>query len=60
MRLYLLQADKKQQVIDNHGEQKWQSMLDQLEDEDKIQMTYLQVLPNFLRQAAESLSEVYA
>jgi GMP synthase-like glutamine amidotransferase len=60
MRLYLLQADKKQQVIENHGEQKWQSMLDQLEDEDKIQMTYLQVLPNFLRQAAESLSEVYA
>jgi hypothetical protein len=60
MRLYLLQADKKQQVIENHGEQKWQSMLDQLEDEDKIHMTYLQVLPNFLRQAAESLSEVYA
>jgi homoserine O-succinyltransferase len=55
MRSYLLQEEKKQQVILQHGEAKWQSMLDQLEDEDKIRLTYLQVIPNFLTQAAESL-----
>ena len=60
MRRYLLQADKKEQVIAQHGEQKWKNMLDQLEDDDKIQLTYGQVLPNFLRQAAGSLLEVCA
>ncbi|MFM7671241.1 MAG: glutamine amidotransferase-related protein [Bacteroidota bacterium] len=58
MRLYLLQEEKKQQVIKDHGEPKWKSMLDQLEDEDKIRLTHLQVIPNFLNQAAESLLEV--
>ncbi len=55
MRLYLLQDDKKHQVIETHGELKWKTMLDQLEDEDKIRLTYFQVIPNFLNQAAESL-----
>ncbi len=58
MRLYLLQEEKKQQVIEHHGEAKWQSMLDHLEDSDKIRLTYSQVIPNFLRLAAESLLEV--
>jgi len=58
MRSYLLQDEKKQQVIQAHGEQKWKSMLEQLEDEDKIRLTYSQVIPNFLNQAAESLLEI--
>lgn len=60
MQLYLLQEDRKQQVIENHGEAKWKSMLEQLGDSDKIQLTYSQVLPNFLNQAAEALLSVEA
>lgn len=60
MRMYLLQDEKKKQVIETHGEPKWRSMIDQLEDEDKIRLTYLQVIPNFLNQAAESLLEITA
>lgn len=33
-------------------------MLEQLEDEDKIRLTYSQVIPNFLNQAAETLLEI--
>ena len=60
MQLYLLQDDRKQQVIENHGEAKWKSMLEQLGDADKIQLTYQQVIPNFLNQAAEALLSVEA
>ena len=60
MQLYLLQEDRKQQVIENHGEAKWKSMLEQLGDADKIQLTYSQVIPNFLNQAAESLLSIEA
>ncbi len=60
IQLYLLQEDRKQQVIENHGEAKWKSMLEQLGDADKIQLTYSQVIPNFLNQAAESLLSIEA
>ncbi|MEY4891690.1 MAG: hypothetical protein RIQ34_302 [Bacteroidota bacterium] len=60
MQLYLLQEDRKQQVIENHGEAKWKSMLEQLGDADKIQLTYSQVIPNFLNQAAEALLSIEA
>ncbi|MFL9485030.1 type 1 glutamine amidotransferase [Chitinophagaceae bacterium LWZ2-11] len=45
---YLQQADKKQAVIHEHGEAKWQSMVEQLQDPDKIIKTYHTILPNFL------------
>ena len=48
MRMYLLRDDKKQTVIENHGEPKWQSMIEQLQDPDKILWTHNHVLPNFL------------
>lgn len=51
MRMYLQREDKKQTVIENHGEEKWQSMVEQLMDPDKIMWTYHQVLPNFLNVA---------
>lgn len=51
MRMYLQREDKKQTVIENHGEKKWQSMVEQLMDPDKIMWTYQQVLPNFLNLA---------
>ena len=48
MSRYLQREDKKQMVIKNHGFEKWQSMIEQLNDPDKILFTYSHILPNFL------------
>jgi homoserine O-succinyltransferase len=48
MSMYLQREDKKQTVIENHGEPKWKSMVEQLQDPEKIMWTYRHVLPNFL------------
>jgi homoserine O-succinyltransferase len=55
MSLHLQKPDKKQTVIENHGEPKWQSMIDQLNDPDKIMHTYSHILPNFLNNAVEKM-----
>lgn len=55
MTMYLLREDKKRTVISNHGEAKWSSMIEQLNDPDKIRYTYAHVLPNFLKLATEEL-----
>ena len=60
MTMYLLRADKKQMVIENHGFAKWQSMIEQLNDPDKISYTYSHVLPNFLNEAVNRLLPVKA
>ena len=57
MSMYLQRDDKKKNVIDNHGEEKWKSMLEQLQDPDKIMYTYKHILPNFLNQAVGELVE---
>jgi homoserine O-succinyltransferase len=54
MSMYLRRDDRKQVVIAEHGEEKWKSMIDQLEDPDKIRWTYSHVIPNFLTHALES------
>jgi len=53
MTMYLQRSDKKELVIENIGLEKWQSMIEQLNDPDKIRWTYAHVLPNFLDQALE-------
>jgi len=53
MTMYLQRKDKKEMVIENHGIDKWQSMIDHLNDPDKISCTYSHVIPNFLDQAIE-------
>ena len=55
MSLYLQTASKKQTVIENHGEAKWQSMIDQLNDPEKIMFTYSHILPNFLTLAVNKM-----
>jgi homoserine O-succinyltransferase/O-acetyltransferase len=57
MSMYLQTEEKKQTVIENHGEAKWKSMIEQLNDPDKIMYTYNHILPNFLNQAIENLKE---
>ena len=55
MSMYLQREDKKKYVIENYGEEKWQTMIKHLNDPDKISWTYSHVLPNFLNQASEHL-----
>ncbi|MBS1639426.1 MAG: GMP synthase [Bacteroidetes bacterium] len=50
MSMYLQREDKKKVVTEQHGEAKWKSMLEQLQDPDKIMCTYNHILPNFLNQ----------
>jgi homoserine O-succinyltransferase len=51
MSMYLQRADKKELIIQTHGEAKWQNMLEHLSDPDKILWTYNCILPNFLNNA---------
>ena len=60
MSMYLHTEEKKKTVIENHGEQKWRSMLEHLNDPDKIMWTYTHILPNFLNHAIEQLQPVLA
>jgi len=55
MSMYLQRADKKATVIAEYGEEKWSSMVEQLQDPDKILSTYHHILPNFLNQAVGEL-----
>ena len=57
MTMYLQREDKKKTVIETHGEEKWRSMLEHLNDPDKIVFTYSHVIPNFLNMAVEDLVE---
>jgi homoserine O-succinyltransferase/O-acetyltransferase len=58
MGLYLQTDEKKKTVIENHGQAKWESMIQHLNDPDKIMWTYAHVLPNFLFLAVEALQPV--
>jgi len=58
MSLYLQTPEKKETVITNHGEAKWKSMIDQLNDPDKIMSTYAHILPNFLNMAVGKMEPV--
>lgn len=51
MSMYLQREDKKKTVIENHGQKKWQSMIQHLNDPDKIINTYSHIVPNFLSNA---------
>ncbi|MEO6668791.1 MAG: GMP synthase [Ferruginibacter sp.] len=51
MALYLQTEEKKKTVIENHGHEKWKTMIEHLNDPDKIMSTYAHILPNFLNTA---------
>lgn len=55
MSLYLQTEEKKKNLIENYGEAKWQSMIDGLNDPEKIMWTYAHILPNFLNSCLEQL-----
>lgn len=58
MSMYLQTEEKKKTVIDNHGYEKWKSMIEHLEDPDKILLTYSHIIPNFLHQSVFSKDTV--
>lgn len=55
MSMYLQTEDKKKTVIENYGEEKWKTMIEGLNDPEKIMWTYTHILPNFLNIASEQL-----
>jgi len=58
MLIRLKHKDKKKIVIENYGLEKWKSMIEQLNDPEKILWTHDHILPNFLNIALNSLYEV--
>jgi len=58
MSMYLQTDEKKKTVIENYGLEKWQSMIEHLNDPDKISWTNAHILPNFLSIAVEHLLAV--
>jgi imidazoleglycerol phosphate synthase glutamine amidotransferase subunit HisH len=58
MSMYLQREDKKKTVIENHGYEKWESMIEQLNDPDKISQTNKLILPNFLKNAFLEISSI--
>jgi GMP synthase-like glutamine amidotransferase len=58
VRNLLLKDDKKKEVVSEHGLDKYNEMLEHLEDPDKITLTQNTIIPNFLDQAVLSLQEM--
>ena len=57
MSMYLQRDDRKHTVIAEHGEAKWKSMIEQLDDPDKIRWTYSHIIPNFLDYSLRSIPQ---
>jgi len=57
MKNWLMKAEKKKEVVDEHGIGKYNEMLERLDDPDKITHTQATIIPNFLDQAVLSLQE---
>ncbi|MDB4921685.1 GMP synthase [Mucilaginibacter sp.] len=53
----LVKEEKKNEVVAEHGLDKYNEMLDRIEDQDKITHTQNTIIPNFLDQAVLSLQE---
>jgi homoserine O-succinyltransferase/O-acetyltransferase len=60
MSMYLQTEEKRNTVIESHGEDKLRSMLEHLDDPDKIIWTHAHILPNFLNQTIGLLQEQFA
>jgi homoserine O-succinyltransferase/O-acetyltransferase len=55
MSKYLSSDDKKKAVIKTHGLEKYNDMIDKLDDPDKILLTESIIIPTFLKRASESI-----
>ena len=57
MREHLLKEEKKQQIIELHGEAKYNEMMAFLDDPQILERTQSQIIPSFLDQAINALQE---
>ena len=55
MHFHFSQPERKQNIIKKFGEQKYQMILNHLDDDDKIMLTESVMIPTFLRTSAEAL-----
>ncbi len=60
MMVYFRQPEKRQFVIDTHGESKYHSMLDALDDTDKIPLTRATIIPTFLEMGIQAMMMQFA
>lgn len=58
MRKHLLQPEKRWQVVKEHGAEKYDSMIEQLNDPDKIMFTHDHFIPAFLDEALLTPAQV--
>jgi GMP synthase-like glutamine amidotransferase len=58
MSIHLQTEEKRKTVIENYGEEKLISMLEHLNDPDKIRWTYSHILPNFLNHSIGRLESM--
>lgn len=57
MSAYIQKEATKNMIIENHGIEKWESMIEQLHDSDKIPHTYKTILPNFIEHAIKQINQ---
>jgi len=58
MSLHLQTEEKRNTVIENYGIEKWKSMIEHLNDPDKILFTYSHILPTFLANSINSMQVI--
>ncbi len=58
MSLNLQKPERRKVVVENYGESKWESMIEQLSDPEKIMHTYSVIIPNFLKNVVEKMDVV--
>lgn len=55
MQIHFMKEENRDKVINNYGIAKYDSMMAQLEEEDKIALTYKTILPNFIENAIKRI-----
>ena len=58
MRIHFSQPDKKANIIEEHGLEKFEQMMSDLDQADKIPLTFNTILPTFLDDAIQMLSPI--
>lgn len=57
MKVHFMKAENREKVIKNFSEEKYESMLQQLDNPDKVELTHRTILPNFIEQSVAKLKE---
>jgi homoserine O-succinyltransferase/O-acetyltransferase len=58
MMIHFSKEENREKVIANHGIEKYDSMMAQMDDKDKIMLTHQTILPNFLNNAIKVLTSL--